>query len=329
MLRPSNIDYCKSALKPIDPVTAIGGFISGTPDVIGNVNGHLVLAANALQPPTFITGHTIGEVFLPVAPNLYSGGAISLTQYAKVFWRNNSSTDDARNCVTWGANFIDQIPSTGLLFVVSDSILDNAAYTLNIIGFDGPGNPQMASLALNGLSSVSTGSMNFSYVSRHTITDTLTGVLVTANGNIKISSGSGEMGIIPIGYNSGTTEQAIGMDIHQNGIGNNPPFPTESFLYGPQLQPGCQSGADYFYCLADYVTADSGQYYPWGPQGITFSSPRTVATGLVFSDGGTLAKSVDGVNFNAQGVWRALTIPPATLACPDCTGALGFRCSIF
>jgi hypothetical protein len=236
--------------------------------------------------PTFITGTVIGEVFFAIDPNAVGGSA--LVQNSKVAWRNNSVTDNATSCLVYGINFIDPIPSTNTISAVSDSSLDTGAYTLNILGFDGSGNPFQAGLALNGTSLVTTGA-SFGLISRYYVTNTTSGVLVSLNGNLSISSASVPMGVISSGFSGGTTEQMLGLEAVQNG--------------------------------STTIATCSAM-----PAGVTFSAPRTSITGLLFASGGTLAFSVGTPNY--QAVWRNLTIPAATLGSADNLALIIFQCNL-
>lgn len=190
MLLSSDIKLCKCTTPPVDYTTAsVGGAISAG--------------------PTYITGSSSNEIFFTMDPNALGGA--SLVQTNKIFFRNNSATDDAKNCSVYIENFLDEIPANAILTFQSDSALDDATYFVRTLGFDNSGNPIQIDVTLNGTTLVSSVS-NMRYISRSEVRSVSTGALVTCNGNITVRSSVTTLGIVPFGLRSGTREISILME---------------------------------------------------------------------------------------------------------------------
>jgi hypothetical protein len=213
-------------------------------------------------------------------------GGSDLIQISKVFARNGNSTSPAIACTCWGENFLDDVGSTNTVTLQSDSILDTSDYFARIIGFDGSGNPISADRAMNGISAVTTV-LTFGSISRIEYRLVLTGALTTTNGNVTVKSGSTTIGFVPQGLNGANSEQYIAMEAVQNGSTT----------------------------IADCQTAPSPSFF----------KPRTRATALSFSEGGTL---LGNATPNRQGVWRKLSIPAATLGSSDAHASIILKANV-
>lgn len=206
---------------------------------------------------TPITGGTVGEVLFTMGSSILGGG--DKTQYEKVFVANTNASDDLTSSVVYIKNSLDIVVSNNIPAAVSTSASDDTTAKITVIGLDSAGAPQSEDIRLNGTASV-TGFLTFSKIHRVELRNYISGLLQLANGDITISCGATALGIIPTGYKTATAEIDIGLvaTLDDDGTTTTP------------------------------IVA---------PSGISFTRPRTVATGLSVANAGTLTHA------KGNGVW--------------------------
>lgn len=194
---------------------------------------------------TEITGGSLAEVYFPME-SLGAGGG-DRVQYAKFGDRNTNATDSVTAYGVYIENALDGLASATTIAIVSSSASDGTAYKARITGKNALGSPVQEEVTLSGTSSVYT-TLTFVGKVRVEMRDAVYGTLAVANGNLTISSASGEIGMIPAGMSTATNEFDIGLEATLDGTTT----------------------------IATPMTA---------PAGVTFSRPRTQATRLIV-DGG-------------------------------------------
>lgn len=212
----------------------------------------------AINTGVQITGGTIGEIFPGMASAASGGG--TRTIYAKTFVKNTNGADDLSSTVFFLANSLDDKPSGNhTVSVVSSSASDGSTKKARFIGLSSGGAPQQEEVTMNGTTVVTTTN-TYSAIHRIEIRLVASGDLTDATGDITVSSNSTTIGVIPAGMSSATGEVKIGLVATLDGTSTT----------------------------TDATTA---------PSGITFSKPRTAATGLAAANAGVLTHGT------AQAVW--------------------------
>jgi hypothetical protein len=185
----------------------------------------------------------------------------NLTQHAKVFGYNaNLSSQSIYSALFWLRNSLDLLPGNSTLIFFSDSASDDTTRKVRVLGKDSGGVAVQEELTLNGVTPVTTVTV-WSKVSRVELRLVTGSALTNSIGSIAVRSSTGPttLGYIPVGRNSATGEIDIGV---------------ENVLDGSTT-------------IATAAAA---------PSGVTFSRPRTAASGLS-AIGGTIAAG------SGQGIW--------------------------
>lgn len=194
------------------------------------------------------------------------------TQYEPFHIKNTHATDSLQSAVVYLKNALSALGSNGTASVVSSSSSDNNSLKVKLIGLDASSNWQTEEITLNGTTTVN-GTATWSVIERAELRNVSSNALTNATGDITISRGS-TIGIIPSGYQSATAEIEIGLEGSLN---------------------------------TSTTTTNAGT----APTGITFSRPRTAATGISIANAGTLP-----AGSNQQG-WLKWTLRAGALPSSD------------
>lgn len=196
-----------------------------------------------------INGSSIGEVHFQMGSAMEGGG--DKVQRAKLFYINESTTDDLTSAKIWLANALDTSAGNDEWRFVSSSADDDDGVTWKGIGFDTDGDPLSEEIVGNGTSEVQSLA-DFSVRSRVETRDSDSGELRALVGTGTIKKGaSTTIGAIPAGYYSATSEIDIWLPATLDDTGE-----------------------------ADDAASD--------PSGVSWSRPRTFAGGLAVANSGTL-----------------------------------------
>lgn len=236
----------------------------------------------SMSPPTPSIGGTkgatefagagIAELHCVMASAIAGGG--TRVQIAKYFISNENSTVDYTNATQNLKNSLDDSPAGP--FVPSFQPLgagEDNTFKCRFIGFDMSGNP-LQSEAIASTNTLVPAGDSFGVLSQVESRDVTTGVLKATTQDWAIKCGSTDVGILAKSYYSATSEVQIGL------------VPT----------------------LDDTTTTTDASTLP---AGITFSKPRTIATGLPFANSGVLTHGT------SQGGWSKWAIPEVRKASTD------------
>lgn len=222
-----------------------------------------------------INGSSVGEAHFSMGSSMEGGG--SKVQRSKLFYINESTTDDLTSAKIYIANALDTVAGNDEWRFVSDSADDDDSddgITYRGIGFDTAGDPLQEEVVGNGTSEV-LSLADFSVRGRVETRNNLSGELQPMAGNGTIKKGTSAIGAIPAGYYSATSEIDIWLPSTLDDTGE-----------------------------ADDAGTD--------PDGLgTFTRPRTFAGGLAVANSGTLSAE------SGQGVWSRWTVPEEALPSGD------------
>lgn len=210
-------------------------------------------------------GSSIGEIFhLRTAAEDEEGD--TQYQYKKTFIKNTNADTDYISAVVYLKNSLDDVSGEGegVVSAASSSASDGSTKKIKVVGEDDEALVITEEIELNGTSEV-TGTETFSKVFWVELRLVSGGALTNAAGDISIEVDGVGIGMIPTGYNC-----AIGI-----------------------VDVGLAGTLDDTDTTDDAVTA---------PSGISFSKPRTEATGIDVANSGTLSYG------SGQGVWWRQTI---------------------
>lgn len=195
-----------------------------------------------------ITGGTVGEVLFTMGSGMLGSG--SKVQHGKAFYVNENATDDLSDAVIWGPNFLDTNAGSDTWSFESNSEDDDDTKKVRFQGYDINGDPYQEEVLCDGTNLVTTTNP-FSARHRCDSRNASTGALTPLAGDGTIYQDLDEIGQIPSGYYSATSEIDLWLPATLNDTGTTP----------------------------DAATA---------PAGSSYSRPRVLEDGLAVANSGVL-----------------------------------------